>query len=130
MGLLDYGFDILNVCALEKNMRYRYEQRLFVNRVDHPLRVNRDPVVAWNLDDAGAGGAGVGFVNVHYRREVHRLVYDLVAFLRQVEAGDDDRLADRDVLVHRHRTRVGADDPRAFVADGDRPRDWRRGGVG
>src|SRR5262249_26936660 len=119
MRLLDDSIDVLNVSALEENMRNRYEQRLLVNRVDHTLGVNRDPVVARDLDDAGAGCPGMGFVNIHHRRKVHRLVYDLVAFLRKIEARDDDRLADRDVLMHRHRPRIGADDPRYLVAGGD-----------
>src|SRR5262249_37008842 len=54
MGLLDDGFDILNVGALEEDVRDRREQRLIVNRIHHPLGVNRDPVIARNFDDAGA----------------------------------------------------------------------------
>src|SRR3989440_12920636 len=59
---------------------------------------------------------------VHDGGEFEFGVDDLVAsgFGRRVEAGEDDGLADRDVLVHRDLTSVRADDARHLVADVER----------
>ena len=61
-------------------------------------------------------------VGVHDGGEFEFGVDDLVAsgFGRRVEAGEDDGLTDRDVLVHGDLTSVRADDARHLVADGER----------
>jgi hypothetical protein len=109
---------VLHEAAAEDHVRERNEQRLFVDGLQVPLERHRHPVFAGHGDDARPQGA-VGLVHVHHGREVQVLVDDLVAASGQVEAGQEHRLADGDVLVHDHRAGPRPDDPSHGVADGD-----------
>ena len=92
-------------------MSDRHEQGSLVDCFD-------DCDVVGNDDDFEVG---LRLVQVTDGREVALLVHDAVApRVERVEAREDDRLGDRDVLVHDRRARPGADDAPDLVADRDR----------
>ena len=122
MGAFGDRAGVLQERALEQNMRERNEQRLFVNRVEHSFERGGRAVVRLDPLDAEAAIARVRFVDVHDRREFEFGVDDFVAARvgGRVKAGEDERLADRDVLMHRDRAGVCADDAPDLVANRER----------
>ncbi len=91
----DDPVDVLDLRGLEEDVADRDEQRALVDRV-HDLAVvlaDDDLEVALRLVEVADG------------REVAALVDDPVPLRRGLEAGEDDGLGDRDVLVHHRRAR-------------------------
>ena len=106
----DDPLDVLDLRRLEEDVADRDEQRALVDRL-HDLAVvlaDDDLEVALRL------------VEVAHGREVAALVDDPVPLRRGLEAGEDDRLGDRDVLVHHRRAGGRADDAADLVADRQR----------
>ena len=91
-------------------MRDRHEQCPLVDRLDDAL------VIRCDLDL----GPARCLVEVAHGREVALLVDDPAALTLEAEAGENDGLGQRDVLVHRDASGRRADQPGNLVADGHR----------
>ncbi len=107
---LDDRLDVLDLTRLEEHVRDRDEQRPLVDRLHDALVVGRNHDV----------GPSLGLVQVANRGEVALLVDDPATGAGEVEAREHDRLGDRHVLVHRHRSRRRADQAGDLVADRQR----------
>ena len=106
----DDPFDVLDLRRLEEDVADRDEQGALVDRL-HDLAVvlaDNDFEVALRLVEVADG------------REVPALVDDPVPLRSGLEAGEDDGLGDRDVLVHHGRARRCADDAADLVSDRQR----------
>ena len=106
----DDPLDVLDLRRLEEDVADRDEQGALVDRL-HDLAVvlaDDDLEVALRL------------VEVAHGREVAALVDDPVPLRRGLEAGEDDGLGDRDVLVHHGRAGGCADDAADLVSDRQR----------
>ena len=110
VGAPDDPRHVLDLARLEEDVAHRHQERPLVDRVV-------DGVVALADDDLEVG---LGLVEVAHGREVAPLVDDAVALGGRAEARQDDRLRDRDVLVHHRRAGRRADDAADLVADGQR----------
>ena len=110
VGPGDDRLDVLDLAGLVENVGDRHEQRPLVDRL-------RDPGVVGRDDDLEARRR---LVEVAHRGEVALLVDDLPPLAAGLEAREDDRLGDGDVLVHRDAPGGRADDPGDLVADGQR----------
>src|SRR5439155_2078493 len=107
----DDRLDVLDLACLEEDVADGNEQRPLVDRVHDRLVVFADN----DLE------VGLRLVEVADRGEVVPLVDNAVtARIDGEETREDDRLRDRDVLVHDRRPGRSADDPPHLVADGDR----------
>ena len=104
---LDDPPDVLDLARPEEDVADRDEQRPLVDRVD-------DRAVVLADDDLEVA---LRLVEVAHGREVAALVDDPVPLRCRLEAGEDDGLRDRDVLVHHGRAGRRADDPADLVAD-------------
>ncbi len=109
-GSADDRLDVLDLAVLEQDMADGDEQRALVDRVD-----DRGSVL--HGDDLEVG---LRLVEVAHRREVRLLVDDAVPLARPCEAGKDDRLRHRHVLMHHDRAGRCTEDPAELVADRDR----------
>jgi hypothetical protein len=107
----DDRLDVLDLTGLVEDVADRDEQGALVDRLD-----DRGVVLA--DDDLGAEPR-LGLLDVADRGEEPLLEDDPVPRAAEVEAREDDRLGDRDVLVHHRRPGRRADDPADLVADGD-----------
>ena len=111
---------VLEKRALEKHVREGHQQRLFINRREHALERHSDPVVRLHGLDSQIAISGVRFVNIHHRREVQFGIDNLVSLWCWLETGEDERLADRNILMHHHCAWIRANDAPHFVAHRDR----------
>ena len=103
--------DFLDLRRLEENVRDRNEQGAFVDRFDDGGVVLHDHDVELRLS----------LVQVADARKVALFVNDAVAvWIDRPEAGHDDRLRDRDVLVHDGRAGRSPDDAADLIPDGHR----------
>jgi len=109
---LDDALDRLDLSRLVENVRDRHEQRTFVDRFDHRLRVVAD-------DNLGSE-ARPRLLHVAHRREEPGLEHDAVARRLRVEAREHDRLGNRHVLVHDGAAGRCADDRADEIADAKR----------
>jgi hypothetical protein len=102
---------VLDPRGLEEDVRDRDEQRTLVDRSNDRFAVGNDDDVQLRLR----------LVQVAHAREVPLLVDDAIAAgVDRAEAREDDRLGDRDVLVHHRRPGRRADDAPDLVADRER----------
>src|SRR5207237_5171968 len=108
----DERLDFLVVAASEEDVTERNEERLLVDRCQHPGAVRED------LDLRAP--ATLRLVEVPNRGKLALAVDDPVPWRLELEAREDDRLRDSDVLVHHRRPGCRADDPAELVSDGRR----------
>src|ERR1700741_3199229 len=117
MCSVDDGLCVLEKCALEKHVRERNEERRLVDCGEQSFEWHSDAVVGFNDVDLKTPVTCVSLVDIHHRRKIQLRIDDLVSLWRRLQTGENERLADRDVLMHHDGARLGADDVRDFVAD-------------
>src|ERR1044072_9739726 len=120
MCSVDDCLRVLQKRALEKYVRERNQQSRLVDRGEQSFEWNCHAVVRLNNIDLETPVPCVSLVDVHHGRKVELGIDDLVSLWRRFQTGENERLADGDVLMHDDSAGIGTDDARDFVADGNR----------
>src|SRR6185436_2887470 len=107
MCSVDDCLRVLEKGALEKHVRKGNEQSRLVYCGEHSFEWNSHAVVGFHDVDLETPLACVSLVDVHHRRKVELGIDDLVSLWRRFQTGENERLADGDVLMHHDVAGVG-----------------------
>ena len=98
MSLLNDGLGVIDVSASKNYMGNCHQQRVFIDGIQQSFGRNRNSVIGFDHPDARSVGS-LRLPEIHYRGEIHVAVNDLIALAGEIEAGSDDGLASRHVLM-------------------------------
>ena len=96
------------------------EPRALIDRLEQPIEVDGDAVLARHDDDASAQAFREPVVDVAHRGKVELRHHDRIARRRVVDRRKHRGLGECDVRKHHDFSRIGTDERRDLVTHGDR----------
>ena len=103
----------------EEHVRHADNGGVLVDFVEQPMLVHAQIALRGHDVELEAERL-LRAIEVHHRRKIHCRAHDAASAARWTEARERDQMRRRDVLVHAHRLRRGADHATDLVADFER----------